>query len=145
MTIRDDWLLTLQYFSFLDVSGGLLLDALMLASGASAGSPALPPLMPPHHTCPPLASLRVCTPLPPTSQARGVEGNTIVAASNSIKWVLEFLKGNESYTVDMLTRHTAQLSQLREINKQLGVRRRPLPDLQELIEAGRALEAGKEP
>ena len=43
----------------------------------------------------------------------------------------------------MLTRHTAQLSQLREIKLQLGVRRRPLPDLQQLMDAGRALEAGK--
>ena len=80
--------------------------------------------------CPGLCALLL---LP--TQARGVEGSTIQTAANCIKWEMEFLKGSgDAYSVDLLTRHTAQLSQLGEFRLQLGVQRRPLADLQQLIQ-----------
>ena len=81
--------------------------------------------------------------LPP--QARKVEGGTIKAVSGAVRKVLDWLEASagDTYTTEQRMRDVAQREQLRQISLQLGGRRRPIPDLDQLRAQGRALYAGK--
>lgn len=63
-----------------------------------------------------------------------------------MRWVLDWLSHEpaykEFYTQQMRRKDSLKRIQLKRISHQLGQRRRPLPDLQELIDSGRAMEAG---
>lgn len=65
----------------------------------------------------------------------------------AVRWVLDWLKQDpvykNSYTPEMLNEDSLKRVQLARLSRQLGRRRPPLPDLQQLIDDGRALAAGE--
>ena len=64
----------------------------------------------------------------------------------AVRWVLDWLAHEpaykEFYTPEKRRKDNLKRLQLKRIAQQLGQRHRPLPDLQELIDTGRAMEAG---
>ena len=58
-------------------------------------------------------------------------------------WVLDFLRDTQPYDDETKTARVAVMkNQLYNLGYQMGERRRPIPDLQTLIDDGRAMHAG---
>lgn len=62
----------------------------------------------------------------------------------AVRWTLDWLacEYKADYNPALLKKDGLKRIQLQRVSQQLGRRRRPLPDLQELIDSGRAMEAG---
>ena len=62
----------------------------------------------------------------------------------AVRWTLDWLacEYKADYNPELLKKDGLKRIQLQRVSQQLGRRRRPIPDLQELIDSGRAMEAG---